>query len=272
MSRVNMKALFHGLQQAMEVELGVNREFIMHPGSKGDAMENSWIELFRRYLPNRYSVDKAMVIDNEGNVSDQIDIVVYDNFYTPFVFRQNGFTYIPAEGVYAVFEVKPELNDHIEYAGDKIASVRRLKRTTVDMISSGKSFPARNLTKIIGGILANTTTYRKETLENHLKGLSGIKTIDMGCAEDKFAFKVEYDNEGELDKTNESMSTVYDERRFREVNYSETENSLVFIVMQLSQYIQQKIGTVAALDYNKYIEASTRDMQEEESEQKGETA
>ena len=58
----------------------------------------------------------------------------------------------------------------------------------------------------------------------------------------------------------------------REVNYSETENSLVFIVMQLSQYIQQKIGTVAALDYNKYIEASTRDMQEEESEQKGETA
>ena len=68
------------------------------------------------------------------------------------------------------------------------------------------------------------------------------------------------------------MDRVYDERRMREVNYSETENSLVFIVMQLSQYIQQKIGTVAALDYNKYIEASTRDMQEEESEQKGETA
>ena len=264
MKRVNMKALFQGLQRAMEVELGVNREFIAHPGSKGDAMENTWIELFRKYLPNRYSVDKAMVIDHLGNVSDQIDIVVYDNFYTPFVFRQNGFTYIPAEGVYAVFEVKPELDGNIEYAGDKIASVRRLQRTTVGMISSGRPYDARNLTKIIGGILANTCKFQKETLETHLKGLSGIKTIDMGCAEDKFAFKVEYDNERELDKTNASMDRVYDERRFREVRYSETENSLVFIVMQLSQYIQQKIGTVAALDYSKYVEASNRDECQED--------
>ena len=42
-----------------------------------------------------------MVIDHEGNVSQQIDIVLYDVFYTPFIFNHDGFKYIPAEGVYA---------------------------------------------------------------------------------------------------------------------------------------------------------------------------
>ena len=270
MGTVNMKALFHGLQRAMEVELGVNREVIVHPGSKGDAMENSWIELFRKYLPNRYSVDKAMVIDHLGNVSDQIDIVVYDNFYTPFVFRQNGFTYIPAEGVYAVFEVKPELDGNIEYAGEKIASVRRLKRTTVGMISSGIQREPRALTWIIGGILANTCSFQKDTLEDHLGKLSGIGSIDIGCAENKFAFEVKY-KEGILGNTNESFTKVYEERVYEDIMYSETENSLVYLVMRLSSIIQQKIGTVSALDYNKYIEASIRDVQEEGSEQKGST-
>lgn len=39
----------------------------------------------------------------EGMTSHQIDIVIYDNWFTPFIFSQNGFHYIPAEGVYAVF-------------------------------------------------------------------------------------------------------------------------------------------------------------------------
>jgi hypothetical protein len=56
------------------------------------------------------------VIDHEGNTSQQMDIVIYDNWFTPFIFNQNGFYYIPAEGVYAVFEVKPDIQGN---EGDK---------------------------------------------------------------------------------------------------------------------------------------------------------
>src|SRR5690606_28164042 len=145
-------------------QLNTNREFITHPGSKGDSLENAWIEWLRKYLPNRYSVDKAIVIDHEGNTSHQIDIVIYDNWFTPFIFSQNGFHYIPAEGVYAVFEVKPDIADksdgksNIAYAGEKIESVRKLKRTSTGMINSGKAQEARPFTKIIGGILASTNS------------------------------------------------------------------------------------------------------------------
>lgn len=105
-------------------------------------------------------MDKAIVIDSTGNVSEQMDVVIYDAIYTPFIFKQDGFMYIPAESVYAVFEVKQDVEGHIEYAAKKVESVRKLKRTSISMVSSGKTTPARALTKIIGGILTTTSSYR----------------------------------------------------------------------------------------------------------------
>ncbi|MBL7933131.1 MAG: hypothetical protein JNL60_14590, partial [Bacteroidia bacterium] len=177
-SKINIADLFHGLQKQMVAQLNTNREFIQHPGSKGDSLENVWIEWLRKYLPNRYNVDKAIVIDSNGNLSHQLDLVIYDQQYTPFVFTQNGIHYIPAEGVYAVFEVKPDFKGSVdgetffEYAGKKIESVRKLKRTSVTIINAGVESKARPLTKIVGGILANTNTYTSQnnnTIETHLK-------------------------------------------------------------------------------------------------------
>ena len=157
MNKIALPELFASMQQQMSAQLSTNRAFIHHPGSKGDSLENAWIEWLRSYLPNRYSVDKAIIIDHLGNTSHQIDVVIYDNYFTPFIFTQNGFHYVPAEGVYAIFEVKPDIkgnvgsDSYIEYAGKKIESVRQLTRTSTSMINSGKKFPPRPLTKILGG-------------------------------------------------------------------------------------------------------------------------
>ncbi len=131
---IDLKELFQGLQDQMQISLNVNRKFIGHPGSKGDATEQHWIEFLRTYLPDRYKVDKAIVIDSTGNVSEQMDVVIYDAIYTPFIFKQDGFMYIPAESVYAVFEVKQDVEGYIEYAAKKIESVRKLKRTSISMM------------------------------------------------------------------------------------------------------------------------------------------
>lgn len=72
MSKINIADLFAGLQKQMVAQLNTNREFIEHPGSKGDALENAWIEWLRKYLPNRYSIDKAIVIDHTGETSHQM--------------------------------------------------------------------------------------------------------------------------------------------------------------------------------------------------------
>lgn len=264
MNNIDIKLLFAGLQEQMIAQLSTNRQFITHPGSKGDALENAWIEWLRKYLPNRYSVDKAIVIDHEGNTSQQIDIVIYDNWFTPFIFSQNGFHYIPAEGVYAVFEVKPDLQgpskssrSYIQYAGEKIESVRKLQRTSTTMINSGQTVRARPFTKIIGGILTSTNTYKNNnTIENHLKKLQGFQGIDLGCAADFGSFFVDYEGEENTDTENfqQRYEDYYTQRSFGKVQFSKRNNSLVTFFMQLTQYLQQAIGTVPAIDLQAYLD------------------
>ena len=118
---VSLKVLFKGLQTQMVTQMRTNRESINHPGTMGDSFEDIWINWLKVYLPSRYCVDKAIIIDSKGKTSDQIDLVIYDQTYTPFIFNQNGVKYIPAEGVYAIFEVKPEINK--KYSDKKLATL-----------------------------------------------------------------------------------------------------------------------------------------------------
>lgn len=279
MSKVDLKALFEGLQSQMVSQLSTNREFIEHPGSKGDALENAWIDWLRKYLPNRYSVDKAIVIDHEGNTSHQIDVVIYDNWFTPFIFSQNGFHYIPAEGVYAVFEVKPDIQgrssgrdgseSYLKYSADKIESVRQLKRTSTGMISSGQKFPPRPLTKIIGGILTTTNTFKKnETIEKHIKEHQGLKGIDLGCIADYGGFYVNYSGEEDInlrnpDEFEKRYRGYYESRSVKEVIFSDSDNSLVSFFLQLTRYLQQAIGTIPAIDLNAYSQSISFRIDEE---------
>ncbi|QVE20383.1 hypothetical protein KGI96_08545 [Phocoenobacter atlanticus subsp. cyclopteri] len=246
------------MQAQMKAELNTNRDFITHPGSKGDALENAWIEWLRNYLPNRYSIDKAIVIDSLGLTSHQIDIVIYDNWFTPFIFNQNGFKYIPAEGVYAVFEVKPDIEGNIDYAGEKIESVRQLTRTTTAMINSGNRSPARPLTKILGGILASTNSYthsNNDTISKHLSEQVGLRSIDIGCIADYGAFKVSYDSEEDTQENDfqKRIHDYYSKRVYQGVEFSQQDNALIYFFMSLTHYLQQKIGTIAAINFDAYL-------------------
>lgn len=274
--KTNLNELFSGLQKQMVAQLNTNRNFILHPGSKGDSLENTWIEWLEKYLPNRYRVDKAMVIDSKGHLSDQIDLVIYDQQYTPFVLKQNGISYIPAEGVYAVFEVKPDLKgaakasdksiSYIEYAGRKIESVRKLKRTSTNIIDRGKQYHPRSLTKILGGILTSVNTIQKQsTIEKHLKSLSGLQTIDMGCAVEYGSFYIDYEGEEDINEKEDFEKRImnyYNNRTFGSIEFSKPENSLVTFFFQLMRYLQQSIGTVAAIDFNAYAQAINASIDE----------
>ncbi|WP_406684581.1 hypothetical protein N1F78_02335 [Seonamhaeicola sp. MEBiC1930] len=271
-NEINLKGLFKGLQSQMVAQMKTNRESIKHASSKGDSFEDIWIVWLRKYLPSRYCVDKAIVIDSNGQTSDQIDLVIYDQTYTPFVFNQNGIIYIPAEGVYAVFEVKPELSKkYILYAGDKVESVRKLFRTTSSIIDRGQVRPARSLTKILGGILSLESKIADNTIEKHVKSLKGLKSIEIGCATNFKSFYVDFIKDdsilsrrvGSNEEHNKLLLEFYENREFDSIEFSYKYNSLVTFFLQLSRYLQQSIGTVAAIDLGAYAEAINFDIDEE---------
>jgi len=157
---------------------------ITHDGDRGEVNEQFFIDFLRKYLPNRYTVEKAIVLDSEGSVSDSIDVVVFDRQYTPTLLDNDKHRYVPAEAVYAVFECKPTINKaYLDYSGEKVESVRRLKRTSVPIFFVEGSYKAKPLFDIIGGILSLNVDWSDGFGESFRKchnSLTGLKRIDCG--------------------------------------------------------------------------------------------
>lgn len=155
MTSWSLPRMLSKLHEDIERRLADVRETIAHPGSKGDGSEAVWISLLDRYLPERYKVDKAFVVDSLGNFSQQIDVVVFDRQYSPFIFVIEGQTIVPAESVYAVFEAKQTIDAGlIDYAQGKAASVRALHRTSLPIPHAGGIYPAKPAIPVTAGVLS----------------------------------------------------------------------------------------------------------------------
>ena len=126
MSDWSLARILADLHQDIERRLASARATLGHSVAKGSASERVWLELLQTYLLKYYQVQGAFVVDSEGAFSEQIDVVIFDRQYSPFIFKFEGEVVIPAESVYAVFEAKQAINaSQVEYAQKKIATVRQ---------------------------------------------------------------------------------------------------------------------------------------------------
>ena len=237
---IELNSLFLDLQEEMKARLITNRKHILHPGSKGDATEMDWFNMFKNHFPKRYEIDKAFVIDYNGNLSQQIDIVIFDNQYSPFILKREGVNYVPAESVYAVIEAKQEITaDYLAYASIKAESVRCLHRTSVLIPHAGGTFKAKKPHRIISGIVALENTWSPPygtAFKKLMKSFEPKFQIDIGCALNAGSFEASY----------QSNKIKYE--------FSNTDNSLIFFFLRLLRKLQ-KIGTVTAIDILKYMES-----------------
>lgn len=183
MTKWSLTNLLEGLHDDIHQRLETSRKLMGHPVSKGDSSEKIWLELFKKYLPERYQAEKAFVVDSNGVFSEQIDVLIFDRQYSPFIFEFEGEIIVPAESVYAAFEAKQTINaDLVKYAQGKVESVRNLHRTSLPIPHAGGVFPPKAPINIIGGILtfeSEWTPPMGEALKNALnKDLGGL---NVGC-------------------------------------------------------------------------------------------
>jgi len=185
MSEWSLSQLLASLHEDIQQRLETVRKTINHPGSKGNASENVWISMLDLYLPKRYQTARAHVVDSLGNFSQQIDVVVFDRQYSPFIFTYENQTIIPAESVYAVFEAKQTADAAlVAYAQEKVASVRRLHRTSLPIPHAGGTYPAKPLIPILGGILTFESQWNPPLgapLANVLNDGNAERQLDLGC-------------------------------------------------------------------------------------------
>jgi hypothetical protein len=185
MSTWSLSQLLAGLHDDIERRLATARESFAHATTKGDASEGVWLDLLTTYLPQRYQAATAHAVDSKGQFSNQIDVVVFDRQYSPFIFTFQGQKIIPAESVYAVFEAKQTVNaDLIRYAREKCASVRKLYRTSLPIPHAGGVYDPKSPMPILGGVLAFDSDWRPPLggpLQKALTEGDLDSRLDIGC-------------------------------------------------------------------------------------------
>ncbi|MNJ92215.1 hypothetical protein D3C87_98810 [compost metagenome] len=106
--------------------------------SSGMEVEDLIRNKISAFLPERYLVKQGHIVNPEGKVSPQLDVIIFDRLNTPKFFESRDNTvFYPIESVLAVGEIKKTLrkNDVIEF-GEKIKFIkqdmgRRLVESTV---------------------------------------------------------------------------------------------------------------------------------------------
>jgi len=223
--KINIAKLFSALDEEMRLKLSSKIDEIYHPTSKGDESELNWLGLLRSYLPERYKVDSGFVVDHKGNISEQIDIIIYDRHFTPFIFRGENVVYVPAEGVYTIFEVKQHFDKkHYNYAIKKLKSVKDLERTSAPFAhAQGES--TKEPHNIFGGLL--TKGNKSKAFFNKAEigsNLSVLLSLDSG---------VRIMNNGKIEK-------------------QDKQQILAFFLLKLIEKLRA-LGSVPALEVDKYL-------------------
>ena len=236
---------FVNKQAALEASFLAIRHVTSHPGTKGDQLEADWVGLIRDFLPGRYEVGPIFAVDHIGDMSEQVDVAVYDKHYSPQWFGgANGLRFVPVESVYAAFEVKPELSaSNVQYAIKKVASVRTLERTSAPVIHKGGQYETGDieLKPIIGGILTTKNGWPKDPLNNLDKYQPSDPRdagfLNIGIALDALCF----------DYTPTLTADVVSSPR----TVSASGQQLIHFAIRLFRQLQA-IGTVPAVDMEKY--------------------
>lgn len=237
----SLPVLLASLHEDIQQRLSNVRKAFKHPGTKGDASESVWLDLLETYLPKRYQAAKAHVVDCEGEFSEQIDVVVFDRQYSPFIFTYEGEKVIPAESVYAVFEAKQTANASlVEYAQQKVASVRRLHRTSLPIPYAKGVYPAKPLIPILGGLLTLESEWIPALGPSFEKALNAELSegrLDIGCVASHGHF-------------------YFDDKASKHSFVSENKPATAFLFKLIS--LLQFSGTVPMIDVEAYAQWLTK--------------
>lgn len=228
--------LYANLQKRLSADLDAARNANKNTNAKGDESELTWLKLFDDHLPHRYRSVKGIVIDSNGDESDAIDIIIHDRQYTPIIYNQHGYPYIPAESVYAVLEAKQDLDKElVEYAGKKAESVRKLKWTSGRITAITGDHGPREPFVPLAGIVAYESTWKPspfgDAFMKSLEGLTEPQRLDFGIAAAHGCFEVNHDTK---------LVTTYPSERAISA----------FLIRLLARL--QALGTVPAIDYETY--------------------
>lgn len=101
-----------------------------HGGEIGKHREMIWGEMFSKIIPRKFAVEQSVfIIDSYGQVSREVDLVIFDETYTPYIFSYGELKFIPIEAVAVAIECKSKSINQAKLM-TWVDSIKTLKTST----------------------------------------------------------------------------------------------------------------------------------------------
>lgn len=175
----------------------------------GDEVENMIREIISLFLPEKYLVREGHIIDEQGNVSNQFDIIIFDRLNTPKFFETDmKSVYYPIESVLAVGEIKKTLQpDHsVEFASKLLHLKTVMKRKLIENTVFGGVRHDSQMTDALN--IAVDQKY-KNPLYSFIFAIDGdIDKVNIGDAKEIFANDIVVLNHGYMYPANRNKGFI----------------------------------------------------------------
>jgi len=250
----SLPELMKGISERMRIDFQKITKRIPSPLDVGEGREIVLRTFLKDYLPKRFGVDPGFVIDALGNVSKQIDVVIYDIGNAPVFKVIKDKKVFPVECVCAIGEVKSYLGkQELKDALEKIHSVKRLDKTNrgKSQRRHGGGYVGEHLTRHdndrVFGMVFAYDAISLEAIASNLcaanKSIDRVHWSDVICVLDRGI--VSYiSKEGVLLPDPQKAVAIYS------TNKSESHNTLLTFYSILWSFLSAShAGTVDMFDY-----------------------
>ncbi len=138
-------------------------------GEDGEYKEAILKNVISKFLPKKYSMGTGFVINKNKIITNQIDIIIYDNSF-PVLFSEGDFVVVLADSVKAIIEVKTSIRSTMELIEIIKKCEENAKKIEINFALSQKIF---------NGIFSYECELNFDTLEDSLKNFFDLSECSI---------------------------------------------------------------------------------------------
>jgi hypothetical protein len=118
-------ANYQNLEQSLVQQLQL--EVHGHAPTTGTYREEVWKGLFEKIIPKKFCISQGVfIIDSKGHISREVDLAIYDEQYTPYIFNYGKIKFIPIEAAAVVIQCK-SINPDKANLSEWVDKIKNLK-------------------------------------------------------------------------------------------------------------------------------------------------
>lgn len=213
---------------------------VFHNSTDGSNREGIYANVIRHFISDKYEIaQNVFIIDSEGKISKEVDIVIYEKTYIPYIFKKENIKILPIEGVFAAIQSKSDIkNVKEEDLKNWVESVESL--TSKSGVYSGSIF------QLIGEPIIKKRDYKPLMILMAIDNRVDKSKLKDGTCEKIFDYTIFFKKENvtvleNIESIEDKLKGIIDGEKKHEIynwfSKKEVKKDLIYFYFQLNKYL-----------------------------------